>query len=161
MHELKAEYKENGCGVEMEGDNPYLLLNLEMYCNCNGLKGLSHCDFVYVFLKGEEFQIFIVELKDMGELMKDDLESILDDIVDNKFPQTRNSILPRVLEFLNARRNTKFYGVLVLPLHQDEKLDRVYALLSRFKSKFVALKRKGFNDAWIAPCGGNIWNRVS
>ena len=70
MHELRAEYKENDCGVEIGGANPYLLLNLEMYCNCNGLKGLSHCDFVYVFLKGGEFQIFVVELKDLEEIKK-------------------------------------------------------------------------------------------
>jgi len=155
MHEFKAEYKENDCGVEIESDSPYLLLNLETYCNCNGLKGLSHCDFVYVYLKGEEFQIFIVELKDLGELTKT-LKSILDDVFDNKFLQTLNNIIPNVLAFLNVR-NTRYYGVLVLPLELQNKIK---ALLSHFGGKFVALKRKGFNDVWIAPCRENIWNRM-
>lgn len=156
MHELKAEYKEDDCGVEIEGDNPYLLLNLETYCNCNGLKGLSHCDFVYVFLKGEESQVFIVELKDLGELTETDLKSILDDVFDNKFLQTLNNIIPKVLEFLNVR-NTRYYGILVLP---PKLRDRIGSLFNRFGNKFVALKGKGLDDVWIAPCGESIWNRM-
>ncbi len=157
MHELKAEYKENDCNTKIEGSNPYLLLSLEMYCNCNGLRGISHCDFIYVFLKGEKFQVFIVELKDLRELTKNDLKSILDDVFDNKFPQTRNNIISRVLTFLNVG-NAKYYGVLVLP---QDSLNKVNAIFKHLEGKLVALKRKGFDDVWIAPCGESIWNRRS
>lgn len=158
MHEFKGEYKENNCCVKIESDNPYLLLNLETYCNCNGLTGVSHCDFVYVFLKGREFHIFIVELKDVGDLTKNDMKSILDDVVDNKFPQTLNNIIPNILKFSNINvGNTQCYGVLVLPL---DLLNKVNAIFSHLNSKLVALKKRGFAGSWVAQCGENIWNRL-
>ncbi len=159
MHELKAEYKENDCVVKIASlkdsylKEPYMILNLEKYFDANGLNGLSHCDFLYVFFKDDGCEILFVELKDLEEVEKGDLEEVLDDIVNNKFPQTLQ-IMDNLIEFLNIRC-AKCYGVLVLPL-----IDQIWALMPRFRSKLVTLKKISFDDAWIAPCGESIWNRL-
>ena len=166
MHEFKGEYKENDCIVKIATldesylKNPYMVLNLERYFNANGWNNLSHCDFVYVFFRDDKYEILFVELKDLEEIKKEDLKEILDDAVNNKFPQTL-SIMDDLGKFLNIRR-AKYYGVLVLP-----PIGRILALIPRFHSKFTVLKKvkKGkiwkFDDAWIAPCGKSIWSRYS
>jgi len=159
MHELKAEYKENDCVVKIASPEdsylkePYMILNLEKYFDANGLNGLSRCDFVCVFFKDGRCEILFVELKDLEEVKKGDLEEVLDDIVNNKFPQTLQ-IMDNLTEFLNIRC-AKCYGVLVLP-----PIDQIWALMARFRSKFVILKKKSFDDVWIVPCGGSIRERM-
>jgi len=158
MHEFKAEYKENDCSVKIvTRDNdylkePYMILNLERYFEANGLNGLSHCDFVYVFFKDGEYEILFVELKDLREVKKGDLKTVLDGIVDNKFPQTLQ-IMDNLTEFLNIKF-TKRYGVLVLP-----PIDQIWALFSHFRNKFTILKKNGFDDVWVAQCSESIWSR--
>ena len=162
MHEFREEYKENKCVIKIERNDgsylkePYMLLNLERYCNHNNLSGLSHCDFIYVFHKDKEVQVFLVELKYIRDPKRWNIKSILDDIINNKFPQTQNIILPKILKFLNVK-SAKSYGVLVLP---KDCLNKIGALLSHFKSKLAVLKRRGFEDAWIVNCGDSIWNRT-
>lgn len=159
MHEFKGEYKENDCIVKVAGHDesylkdPYMILNLERYFDANGLNGLSHCDFVYVFFRDDRCEILFVELKDTKEIKKEGLENVLDDTVDNKFPQTL-SIMGNLMKFLNIR-HAKCYGVLVLP-----PIDHIWALIPHFRSKFTTLKKKSFDDAWIVLCGESIWNRI-
>ncbi len=162
MHEFKGEYKENDCVVKVASRDdsylkePYMILNLEKYFDVvNGLNGLSHCDFVYVFFRDNKCEILFVELKDLDleKIKKEDFENILDDIVNNKFPQTL-SIMDDLMRFLNIS-HAKRYGVLVLP-----QIDQIWALISHFSSKFATLKKKCFDDAWISPCGGSIWDRI-
>ncbi len=159
MHEFKGEYKENDCIAKIAGrdesylKNPYMVLNLERYFNANGWNNLSHCDFVYVFFRDDKYEILFVELKDLEEIKKDDLKKILDDTVNNKFPQTL-SIMDNLTKFLNIRQ-VKCYGVLVLP-----SMDKITALIPHFRSKFTVLKKRSFEDAWIAPCGKSIWERL-
>lgn len=159
MHEFKGEYKENDCVIKVAGRDksylkgPYMILNLEKYFEVNGLNGLSHCDFVYVLFRDDKCEILFVELKDLEEIKKEDLKKVLEDIVGNKFPQTL-SIMDNLIKFLNIGR-AKCYGVLVLP-----PIDHIWALIPHFRSKFAILKKKSFDDAWIAPCGESIWNRI-
>lgn len=159
MHEFKGEYKENDCVIKVAGRNgsyvkqPYMVLNLEKYFDINGLNGSSHCDFVYVFFRDDKCKILFVELKDLKEIKKENLKKLLDDVVDNKFPQTL-SIMDDLMRFLNIKY-VKCYGVLVLP-----PIDQIWALIPHFRSKFAILKKRSFDAAWIAPCGEIIWNRI-
>ena len=159
MHEFKGEYKENDCVVKVAGHDesylkePYMVLNLEKYFDANGLNGLSHCDFVCVLFRDNGCEILFVELKDLEEIKKEDLKKVLEDVVDNKFPQTL-SIMDNLMKFLNIG-HAKCYGVLVLP-----PIDQIWALIAHFRSKFTILKKKSFDDAWIVPCGKSVWNRM-
>jgi len=160
MHKFKGEYGENNCNVKLEGKEPYFLINLEKYCHCKSLSSLSHCDFIYTIFDGDKIKIFIVELKDVNDIQKEEIGGILNDVINNKFPQTLRFLLYNenhgdIVNFFNIR-NAEHYGVLVLPY---EVLNRTRALFSHFRSKFASLRRNGFKDGWISQCGESIWNR--
>ncbi|MHA1595130.1 MAG: hypothetical protein ACTSXX_10370 [Candidatus Baldrarchaeia archaeon] len=161
MHKLKGEYGDyygnRGCYVKVEGGEPYLLLNMEMFHKMKGLSG-SHCDFTYITFKDEEFHIFIVELKNVERSSDESLEEILNKSVE----KLRNS-LEIIDEFakqsLNIRntRTKKYYAILALPQHV---IDRVKPLLSHFKMKYRSLIKIGYKDVWITSCGLKIWDKV-
>jgi len=161
MHKFEGEYGENDCNVKLKGGEPYFLINLEKYCYSNNFGGSSpHCDFIYVIFDGDKIKIFIVELKNINDIQRERIEGILNEAYD-KFLNTKFLLynenrkdIVNIVNFFNIR-NAEHYGVLVLP-----ESDKINALLSRFKSKFVSLKRNGFSGAWISPCGGSIWSRL-
>ena len=142
MHELTAEYKENDCSVIIEDVEPYVILNLEKYVN-----GSSHCDFVYVSVKDDECEIFLVELKGVRS---DELDKPLRNI-QNKFPQTLSLIKTELSNALKIPNRSKYYGVVILP---GDKISLVQHLLTRGRIQIGGLS--DLDQAWVAPCGGYI-----
>ena len=149
MHELVAEYKENDCKVRVEGKEPYIILNLEKYSKLKGLDGMPHCDFVYISFKDSKCEVFLVELKDV----KSDRSDKLFSSIQNKFPQTLNLIRNELLNALGIASSSKYYGVVVLP---QDIIDILLSLLRRGRIHIGGIR--DLDSAWVAPCGGDVWD---
>jgi len=161
MHKFEGEYGENNCNIKLVGKEPYFLINLEKYCHCKNVSGLSHCDFIYTIFDGDKIKIFIVELKNVNNIQKEKIKDILNDVINNKFPQTLNFLLNNnIVSFFCDKndKNVEYNCILVLP-HSVLAL----ALIKRLKINYTkSFKSMGVNvnDVRISQCGGSIWEGI-
>lgn len=153
MHRIAGEYGEGGCGVLIDSGSsePYLVLNLETYYKTNRIGG-SHCDFVYILSKDDRFEVYLVELKEIKEISKENIRSSFQ----GKFPQTLQVLGNRLLQPLGLKPNkVRYYGVIAVP---GDKLDKIGSLIRRDKTLLGGLRR--LNGAWITPCGEHVMKRM-
>lgn len=148
MARVSAVYEENNCKSVIRDHEPYLILNLEKFSNLRGLRGISHCDFMYIRCRdnSRRFEIFLVDLKNIDP--NTDIEkvvSIINNFLDNKIPQTRALIRDLLNELYVS--NPNHYGVLVLPKNVIDRLWENYSVIARIIHKF--------RNAWITACDNN------
>ena len=154
MHRLKGKYSDGNCGVKIDGGEPYVILNLEMYHKANGVGG-AHCDFVYITSENEEFTVLAVELKEIND--KTVVKEIIRESFQGKFPQTlrilKNTLMP--VFGLGSKTNIKYCAVLVIPEGTiSENYSTVEALIKR--DKMLLGQLRNFDKAWITACGEKI-----
>ncbi|ASJ08055.1 hypothetical protein A3L11_01965 [Thermococcus siculi] len=148
MHRIKGEYSDGDCGVGIEGGEPYVILNLEMYHKAKSIGG-AHCDFVYITFKNEEFTALVVELKEINDVTKGNLRESLQ----GKFPQTLKLLKEELMPVfgLSGKKNVGYCAVLVIP---EEVTSVVGALIKR--DKMLLGELKNFDKAWITACDENV-----
>ena len=160
MHELEGNYrdKDGDCSVKIEGGEPYLLLNLELFQKLTDRFKGPHCDFIYVISKEDRFIVFIVELKNIKYI-----ESLEEELLDKTFQKFQNTTLiakQLLSETFNVRA-ADYRAILALSPNCLESLKRkTKALLAHFKGKFRKLKTHGLTHSWITACNCSIWNRI-
>lgn len=148
MHRIKGEYSDGNCSIRIEGGEPYIILNLEIYHKVNSVGG-AHCDFVYITSKNDEFTALVVELKEINDVTKGNIRESLQ----GKFPQTLKLLKEKLMPVFGLRdkRNIKYCAVLVIP---EEVTPTVGALIKR--DKMLLGELKNFDKAWITACGENV-----
>jgi hypothetical protein len=70
------EYKENNCRIIVVGSEPYLILNLEIFCKLTrNRQPQPHCDFVCIMFENRVCKVYLVEIKNV------DSKTDTDDVV--------------------------------------------------------------------------------
>lgn len=148
MHRIKGEYSDGNCSAGIEGSEPYVILNLEMYYKVKGIGG-AHCDFVYITFKNDEFTALIVELKEINEVTKGNIRESLQ----GKFPQTLKLLKEELMSIfgVGGKKNVRYCAVLVVP---GEVTSKVGALIKR--DKMLLGELKSFDKAWVTACSENV-----
>jgi len=148
MHRIKGEYSDGNCSVGIEGSEPYLILNLEMYHKAKGIGG-AHCDFVYIHFKDGRFTVFIVELKEIKDVTKENIRESLQ----GKFSQTLRILKKGLIPVfgLESSKKVRYCAVLAAP----EKVIYTIGQLIR-RDKMLLGELKNFDKAWITACGENV-----
>ncbi|WP_461864827.1 hypothetical protein [Thermococcus sp.] len=149
MHRIKGEYSDGNCGVGIEGGEPYVILNLEMYHKAKSIGG-AHCDFVYITSKNDEFTALVVELKEINDAAKKNIRKSLQ----GKFPQTLRILKKELMPVFglenSKKKKVKYCAVLAVP---GEVIDKISTLIRRDTMLLGELKT--FDRAWITACGEN------
>ena len=146
MHRIKGEYSDGNCSIRIEGGEPYVILNLEMYHKVNSVGG-AHCDLVYINFKNDEFTALVVELKEINDAAKKNIRESLQ----GKFPQTLRILKEELMPILGLERKVKYCAVLAVP---GEVIDKISTLIRRDTMLLGELKT--FDRAWVTACGENI-----
>lgn len=148
MHRIKGEYSDGNCSIRIEGGEPYIILNLEMYHKVNSVGG-AHCDFVYITSKNDEITALVVELKEITNVTKRNIRESLQ----GKFPQTLELLKEKLMPVfgLGDKKNIEYCAVLVIP---GEVTPTVEALIKRDKMLLGELRK--FDKVWITACGENV-----
>ena len=163
MPKLDGTYSEGNCGVQLRGGEPYVLLNLEMFYDQNPEISGRRCDFVYICFKDGEWNVFVVELKDIQDLGNNPKKVIRDDF-QGKFSQTLNVLNTRILPFFNISGKIKRKARIVVPYivsydDNDDILNTIGALIKKDKTLMGELYL--FDDVVLIPCYGDIWSSKS
>lgn len=151
MHKINGKYQDGNCSVWLEGGEPYLILNLESYYRFKSPGG-RHCDFVYILCRNNKIEIFIVELKELNKVDKENIR----ESIQGKFSQTFEVVKSQILTFLGIKNanNVKYHAVLALPedtIWKIGALTRHNKLLEPLLGEF-----KKFQGAWITACGKDL-----
>ena len=148
MHRIKGEYSDGNCGIRIEGGEPYVILNLEMYHKVNSVGG-AHCDLVYINFKNDEFTALVVELKEINDAAKKNIRESLQ----GKFPQTLRILKEELMPILGleSEKKVRYWAVLAVP---GEVIDKINTLIRRDRMLLGELKT--FDRAWITACGENV-----
>jgi len=166
VHEIECEYGDysngRGCSVKIKEGEPFLLLNLETLYDVARSRGVSgpHPDFVYIARdkNNEAFHVYLVELKDISDVDTEQLKNIFENIRD-KFAQSVGPIKQHVVQHLIVSGFASYYAVIALPLHEGQ-VKGIGSLLKHLKTMFNLLRRTGFNECWIVPCGSKVHDKA-
>jgi len=166
LHKMQCTYGDysngRGCSVEIEQGEPFLLLNLETLYEVGKSRGVSgaHPDFVYIARdrNNETFHVYLVELKDISAIGREQLRNILGEIY-QKFAEGVVPIRQHVVQHFSIPGRVSYYAVIALPLHEGQ-VRRIESLLSRLRMKFSSLRSRGFNECWIVPCGHKVHDKT-
>jgi len=153
MHELEGMYKDRNCCVYIQGGEPYVLINLEKFYGQNPRISGSHCDFVYICFKDGEWNVFVVELKDIQNVKNEDVKKEIRKSFQGKFSQTLSILETQILSFFNVRCKIKRKARIVIP---SEVLNIIGSLIKKDTTLMGELEL--FNDAGLVQCYGDIWN---
>ena len=163
MHILNGKYTDENenyrCFVELQGGEPYILLNLEHYF-ANNKKNESHCDLLYIIyqINDKKWRAFLIELKDIHEknfLSDKKSQKTFRKRIIQKFENSANKLNTEILNFLNLkRRNTRVIALLVVP-------SEINALVKRLGILDMNKKKNSNIDEWkISSCNtpNNLWS---
>ena len=152
MHKLEGTYSDGNCGVYLHGGEPYVLINLEKFYGQNPKIRGPHCDFVYICFKDGEWNVFVVELKDIQNVEDEDVKKEIRKSFQGKFSQTLSILGTQILSFFNVRCKIKHKARIVVPY---EVLNIIGSLIKKDTTLMGELKL--FDDAGLVQCYGDIW----
>lgn len=136
----------------IDGSEPYLILNLEVYHETKGTGG-AHCDFVYILSKDDRFEVYLVELKEINEVSKKNIRKSFQ----GKFSQTLRILKNELTSILGLEspHRVQYYGVIAVPV---DNIYKIGSLIRRDKTLLGELR--SFNGAWVTSCGQQITVKV-
>jgi len=145
-HRLEGVYIAGNCRVQIEGGEPFILMNLEMLSEIKNLNS-PHCDFFYLLCKNDEYHLFLIELKSIEKINQQGFKKLLDNVY-NKFITSRK-ILDLLFQIISTNskkqiniQKMQIHDILVIP-----DAYKISALLKKFGKKIKPIS-----------CGNNIWS---
>ncbi|MEM5777948.1 MAG: hypothetical protein QXJ06_05960 [Candidatus Aenigmatarchaeota archaeon] len=146
-HKLEGFYVTENCNILIKGGEPYILINLEKFCELKKINS-PHCDFIYLLFQNNQYHLFLVELKSMGELGEKELIDILDR-VNKKFHKSKEMLVSMFRNFsINLNNNSIIHNHNILVI---QNVGKINALLKK-------LTTQKYREIKIIPSGGSIWD---